>query len=221
MNGKDIKEARPYAPGRGEEIASSVTHGLGAGLAVAALVLMVVLAARHGDAWRVVSLAIFGSTLILLYTASALYHGLTNPTAKRVFQVLDHSCIYLLIAGTYTPLTLVPLRGPWGWSLFGVVWGMALVGVVFKAFFTARFEAVSVALYLLMGWLIVVAARPVMRDLPPGMLLWIVLGGLAYTLGVFFYVNDRRPYFHAIWHLFVLGGSTLHFFGIILHLPVK
>lgn len=210
-----------YKPSTGEEIANSVTHGVGALLAVIALVLMVVLAVRHGDTWRVVSLSIFGATLILLYTSSTLYHALTHRKAKRVFQILDHSCIYLLIAGSYTPLTLVSLRGPWGWSLFGVIWGLAAVGVVFKAFFTSRFQALSVSLYLVMGWLVVVAAKPMMRDLPPGLLPWLVAGGLSYTLGVVFFALDKKPYFHAVWHLFVLGGSALHFFGMLFYLTAK
>lgn len=219
---KDAARKKPvYAPTRGEEIANSVTHGLGVGLAVAALVLLVVFAARRGDAWRVVSLAVYGSTLVILYTSSTLYHAVSNPRAKRVLRVFDHSSIYLLIAGSYTPLALVPLRGPWGWSLFGLAWGLAIFGIVFKAFFTGRFEAVSVALYLVMGWLIVFAIKPVLTTVPPGLLMWLVLGGLAYTLGVVFFVMDNKRYFHAVWHLFVLAGSILHFFGMLFHLPVK
>ena len=221
MSEERVQEKAGRMPGRGEEIANSLTHGVGAGLAVAALVLLVVFSVRYGDVWRVVSLSIFGATLVLLYTASTLYHAFTNQRVKRIFQVLDHSCIYLLIAGSYTPLTLVHLRGPWGWSLFGAVWGLALFGIWFKAFFTGRFQAVSVALYLLMGWLLVIAIKPALAVVPPGLLFWIVLGGLSYTLGVIFFVLDKKPYFHAIWHVFVLAGSTLHFFGMLFYLPVK
>lgn len=193
----------------GEEIANSVTHGIGAALGLAALVLMTVSAALHGSATHVVAAVIFGTTLVLLYLASTLYHAITHPTAKRVFRVLDHASIYLLIAGTYTPFTLIALRGAWGWSLFGVVWGLAAAGVVLKCFLTGRLNALSTAIYLLMGWLAIVAIRPLTVALPTPALLWLLAGGLAYTLGVAFFVSTRK-YAHALWHLFVLAGSAAH-----------
>jgi len=201
----------------GEEIANSITHGIGAVLSAAGLALLVVLAVLFGDTWRVVSLSIYGSTLILLYLISTLYHGLTNIKAKRVFRILDHSSIFLLIAGTYTPVTLIYMRGPWGWTLFGLIWGLAAFGISFKLLFFGKYEKLSVLLYIIMGWLIVIAIKPMLVMLPDGMLLWIVLGGLSYTLGIIFYGLKRMPYHHTVWHLFVLGGSICHFFGMLFY----
>ncbi len=201
----------------GEELANSITHGLGIALSIAGLVVMVVFSATNGDAWHVVSSAIYGSTMILLYTASTLYHSFQNPNVKRVLRVVDHSMIYLLIAGTYTPFTLVTLRGGWGWSLFGVIWGLALAGIGFKLFFTGRFPKISTIIYIVMGWLAVIAIKPLMEVLPAGGLFYLFAGGLSYTLGVIFYVWHKMPYHHAVWHLFVLGGSVLHFFGILFY----
>jgi hemolysin III len=200
----------------GEELANSITHGLGIGLSIAGLVVMVVISAINGDAWHVVSSAIFGSTMILLYTASTLYHSFQNPNVKRAFRVLDHSMIYLLIAGTYTPFTLVTLRGGWGWSLFGVIWGLALTGIGFKLFFTGRFPKISTIIYVIMGWLALIAIKPLIDTLPNGGLFFLFAGGVSYTLGVVFYVWHKMPYHHAVWHLFVLGGTVLHFFAILL-----
>ena len=205
----------------GEEIANSVTHGIGAALSVAGLVLLVVFASLYGDVWRVVSFSIYGSTLIILYLASTLYHSFPQPRVKRVFQILDHSSIYLLIAGTYTPITLVSMRGPWGWTLFGLIWGMAAGGIVFKAFLTGKFRAISIISYIAMGWLIVIALKPMLKTVPPGMLLWLVIGGLCYTFGIIFYGLKKLPFNHAIWHLFVLGGSITHFFGMLFYLTHK
>ena len=196
-----------HSEGFAAELANSVTHGLGAVLSVLALVLLVVLAALHGTARHVVGSAIFGATLVLLYTMSTLYHALRNPRAKRVFKILDHSAIYLLIAGTYTPFCLATLRGGWGWSLFGVVWGLAAAGVAFKTVFTGRFELLSTAVYLAMGWMVMVAAVPLWRALPAPGLAWLMAGGACYTLGVAFYAWRRLRFHHAVWHLFVLGGS--------------
>jgi hemolysin III len=204
-----------HAKGFRAELANSITHGLGAALSVLALVLLVVLAALHGTARHVVGGAIFGATLVVLYTMSTLYHALTHPGAKRVFKVLDHAAIYLLIAGTYTPFCLATLRGPWGWSLFGVVWGLALLGVLFKALFIGRFEFLSTAVYLAMGWLVLVAAVPLWRALPPAGLAWLVAGGLCYTGGVAFYVWEKLKFHHAVWHLFVLGGSICHVVAVL------
>ncbi len=207
---------------RKEEIASTITHGIGAALSIAALSVLVVFAGLRGDAWRVVSFSIYGATLVLLYLASTFYHFFSNPRVKRVFHIFDHSAIYLLIAGSYTPFCLVTIRGGWGWSIFGVVWGIALFGIMFKAFFTGRYNFVSTALYLVMGWIIVIAIKPLVVYLPAGAFPWLILGGLSYTAGVVFYAWERLPYGHAIWHLFVLAGSTLHFFAILLYvLPMS
>ena len=201
----------------GEELANSITHGLGIALSVAGLVILVVLSAIHGNAWHVVSCAIYGATMILLYTASTLYHSFQNPNVKRIMRVLDHSSIYLLIAGTYTPFTLVTLHGPWGWSLFGVVWGLAMAGIAFKVYFTGRFPKISTIIYVGMGWIAVIAIKPLMDILPTGGLIFLFGGGLSYTFGVIFYVWHKLPYHHAVWHLFVLGGTVLHFFAILFY----
>jgi hemolysin III len=204
---------KPYT--LGEEIANSITHGIGAGLSIAGLTVLVVLAALQGDVWRVVSFSIYGSTLVLLYLASTLYHSFQSPRVKRVFQIFDHSAIYLLIAGTYTPFLLVSLRGPWGWSLFAVVWGIALLGIAFKALFIHRFHVVSTLGYILMGWLGVVAIRQMLEAVPPAGLIWLAAGGVLYTIGVIFLAIRRIPYNHTIWHFFVLGGSLCHYFAVL------
>lgn len=201
----------------GEEIAHSLSHGVGIVLAIVGLCVLVALSVRDGDIRHVVASGIFGGTLILLYTASTLYHSIPLPETKRLLRIIDHASIYLLIAGTYTPFTLVTLSGPWGWSLFGVTWGLAAVGVIFKLFFTGRFEKLSLVIYIAMGWCGVVAAKPLMAALAPGGLWLLLLGGLSYTGGVVFYVMKRLPYHHAIWHLFVLAGSVLHYFAILLY----
>lgn len=200
----------------GEEIANSITHGIGAALSIAGLVILVVLAALHGDVWHIVSCAIYGTSMIMLYTASTLYHSFQNPNVKRIMRILDHSSIYLLIAGTYTPFTLISLRGPWGWSLFGVIWGLAVTGIIFKLYFTGRFNKVSTVIYVLMGWIAVIAIKPMIDIIPFNGLALLFGGGLSYTLGVIFYVWKKLPYHHAVWHLFVLGGTILHFFAILL-----
>ena len=200
-----------------EEIANTITHGIGVGLSIAGLVLLVVRAAIHGDAWQVTSFAIYGSSLILLYLASTLYHGFRSERVKRILRLLDHSAIYLLIAGTYTPFVLVTLRGPWGWTLFGIIWGLALLGVTFKLIFGHRYEMLSTVFYLLMGWVVIIAIKPLIAALPAAGLAWLVAGGLAYSLGVIFYVWEKLPYNHAIWHGFVLAGSFFHFFAVLLH----
>lgn len=201
-----------YSPG--EEIANRLTHGLGAGCSVAGLVLMVVFSARHGDAWQVVSTAIFGATLVLLYTTSTLYHSFADERRRVLLQKFDHAAIFLLIAGTYTPFVLVTLRGPWGWSLFGVVWGLAITGVALKFWFAGRFRVASTLIYVAMGWLVMIALKPLMAALPAGGLQLLVAGGLCYTGGAVFYLWRRLPYHHAIWHLFVLGGSACHWAAV-------
>ena len=201
----------------GEEIANSLTHGVGAVLAIGGSALLVTLAAMRGDVSHVVSCSIFGGAMVVLYTASTLYHSVTTPRAKRVLQVLDHAAIFLLIAGTYTPFTLVSLRGPWGWSLFGTVWGLAAAGIILEIAFPRRWPAFSLALYVAMGWVVVVAVKPLIAVLPTGGLVLLVLGGLAYTVGIIFYAWRRLPYGHAIWHLFVLVGTILHFFAVLFY----
>lgn len=191
-----------------------LTHGVGALLGVAGLVLLVVRAARWGDAWQVTSVAVFGATLVLLYSASTLYHAWRNERTKPWLRRFDHAAIFLLIAGTYTPFVLVSLRGPWGWSLFGVVWGLAIAGVVLKLKFAGRFRAVSTAVYLVMGWLVLVALKPLVAALPPGGLGWLVAGGVGYSAGTVFYLWRRLPYHHALWHGFVLIGSGCHWVAV-------
>lgn len=198
----------------GEELANSITHGLGWMLSAAGLAVLVTLAALQGGARQVVVSAVFGATLVLLYSASTLYHALPNARAKRVFQVLDHSAIYLLIAGTYTPIALLGLRGAWGWSLFGVVWGLAVLGIVISAVARRRLKALATALYVIMGWLVVVAARPLIAALDTTTLLLLAIGGIAYTVGLVFYAWRRLPYGHTVWHVFVLAGSVLHFVAV-------
>lgn len=201
-----------------EEVANTITHGIGVGFSITGLVLLVVRAALYGDAWQVVSFSIYGASLILLYLASTLYHGIRSPRVKALFRIFDHSAIYLLIAGTYTPFLLVTLRGPWGWSLFGAVWGFAIIGIILKSMFGPKYEILSTIFYLLMGWVVVVAIKPLLAALPFGGLMWLVAGGLAYSLGVIFYAWEKLPYNHAIWHGFVLAGSFFHFFAVFFHI---
>ena len=208
MSTGDPSARNDYRPG--EELANSLTHGLGAVLGVASLAWMVTLAALHGTARHVVGAALFGSTLVLLYTMSTLYHAFRGPQVKRVFRILDHTAIYLLIAGTYTPFCLVTLRGGWGWSLFGVVWGLALLGTIFKFLFIQRFPRLSTAIYLAMGWIVLIAAVPLWRALPAMGWVWLFGGGAFYSLGVIFYAWHRLRFHHAVWHLFVLAGSLCH-----------
>jgi hemolysin III len=195
----------------GEEIAHVITHGLGLVLSLGGLVVLVVSASLRGDAWHVAGCAIFGTTLVLLYAASTLYHGISRPRAKRLFQQLDHAAVYLLIAGSYTPFTLVSLRGSWGWTLLALVWGLAILGIALHVVAPRRPRRASVPLYLAMGWLIVIAVEPLVRSVHSGGLVLLVLGGLTYTLGVVFYAWRRLPYNHAVWHVFVLAGSICHF----------
>ena len=197
-----------------EELANRLTHALGAAFSLAGLVLLVVFSARHGDAWQVVSTAIFGTTLVLLYSSSTLYHSFRNERLKVRLQKFDHAAIFLLIAGTYTPFVLVTLRGPWGWTLFGVVWGLAVAGVALKFRFAGRYKLVSTLIYVGMGWLVIVALKPLSAALPAAGLKLLVAGGLCYTGGAVFYLWHRLPYHHAIWHLFVLGGSACHWAAV-------
>jgi hemolysin III len=205
-----------HDPSLGEEIANAITHGAGLVASLIALPVLVWSAAQSHDDARVVGAAIFGATLCLLYGASTLYHSFPPGRTKRVFRVLDHGAIYLLIAGTYTPFALGPLRGPWGWTLLGVVWALAAAGVVLKATVGFRYPRLSTALYVGMGWLVVVAVRPLLQHVGRGGLLWLLAGGLCYTGGVVFYATDRRVWYgHAIWHLFVAAGSVCHFVAVL------
>ncbi len=198
-----------------EELANSLTHGAGLMLSIAGFMVLLVLAAVRGSAWRIVSCAVYGSTLICLYTASTLYHGIRSRRLKRVLKICDHSAIYLLIAGTYTPFLLVNLRGSWGWSLFAVIWGLAMAGILFKVWFVEHFPVLSTVVYLLMGWLALVAVKPMLLSVPQSGVLWLLAGGVLYTVGVVFYAWKKIPYNHAIWHGFVLAGSTCHYFAVL------
>lgn len=205
-----------------EELANSITHGIGAGLGVAALTLLVGVASLAGDPWRIVATSVYGASLVLLFLASTLYHSVRKPRVKRVFQILDHAAIFLLIAGTYTPFALVTLRGPWGWTLFGIVWGLAVLGIGFESVWLGRFPRLSTALYLVMGWIGVIVVWPMSQVFPLGGWAWLVGGGLAYTVGVVFFAWERLPYHHTLWHLFVLTGAACHFFAVLTYvLPVS
>ncbi len=208
----------PAISGRGlaEEIANSVTHGVGLLLSVVGLVVLVALAAVQGSTLHVVSSGIYGVTLVALYAASTAYHACREPRRKAICRRIDHCAIYLLIAGTYTPFTLVSLPRGWGWTLFALVWGMAAVGILAKLFIDLdRFIYLDAGLYLLMGWMAVLAIEPILAHVPPAGIAWIVAGGLLYTAGVWFYLRDHNRYWHAIWHLFVLGGSACHYFAVL------
>ena len=212
-----MPEVHPHAGGyysTAEEAVHAATHGLGCLLSAVGLAVLVRQAAARGETWDLVGAAIFGATLVLLYLASTLYHAVTAPRAKRVLKRIDHAAIYLLIAGTYTPLCLGPLRGPWGWSLFGVVWGLGVAGAVLDVATARRFKWLSITVYLLMGWLAVTALRPLLASLDGITLAWIGVGGFFYTGGVAFYLWKRLPWHHAIWHVFVLLGSAAHWVAI-------
>ena len=200
---------------REEEIANAVLHGLGAVMGLATLVVLVVLSVLNGTAVNIVTSAIFGASLVLLYLSSPLYHAFTCRRAKQFFELMDHAAIYLLIAGTYTPFALVTLGGAWGWSMFGVVWGLAVAGIVVQVIFPGRFRGLMTALYIAMGWVVVVAGRPLLAALEPAGIAWLVAGGVVYSVGVFFYYKKRFPFSHAVWHVFVLGGSVCHIIAIL------
>ncbi len=205
-----------------EEIANCVTHGVGLALSLAGFVALVALAWENGDALHLASLSVYGASLVALYAASTLYHAACGERAKGLLQVFDHCGIYLLIAGTYTPFTLLMLRGGWGWTLFGLAWGIAVAGIVFRLVFGTRYRAVAVASYVALGWLCVVAIKPMLTLIPVGALAWLVAGGVAYTSGVFFFASKRVRHGHAIWHLFVLCGSVCHYLAVFLYVvPTK
>ena len=199
----------------GEEIANSISHGVGLVAGTVAAPALIVAAVRRGETAFIVGASIFAAAIILMYLSSTLYHALPENRAKRVFRVLDHGSIYLLIAGTYSPFTLGMLRGAWGWTLFGIVWGLAMVGIAMKSTGRAWHPVFSTGLYLFMGWLAVIAVRPLWKQLPPASIAWLAAGGLAYTVGVAFYAARRLRYGHFVWHLFVVAGTTCHFFAVI------
>jgi hemolysin III len=205
-----------------EEIANCITHGIGLALSLAGLVALVLLACLYGGPLHIVGSGIYGASLVILYMASTLYHATRSARAKHFLQVIDHCCIYLLIAGTYTPFTLITLRGGWGWTLFGLAWSLALAGILFRVLFGSRCRGAAIASYLLLGWLCIIAVKPILTVVPVGAILWLVAGGMAYTSGVLFYAWKRVPHHHAIWHLFVLGGSICHYLAVLLYvLPLK
>ncbi|MBS4056343.1 MAG: hemolysin III family protein [Bacteroidetes bacterium] len=203
-----------------EEIANTLSHGVGMLLATAGLTLLVVFGAIYGNVWHIVSYAVFGSCMILLYASSTVFHAATRPRVKYYLNKLDHSSIYLLIAGSYTPISLISLRGPVGWTLFGIIWALAIAGIVFKLwFYSARYRKISAWLYVVMGWMVVIAIVPVIRNVPPVSLWFLFAGGLCYTGGVLFYLKKRIRYFHFVFHLFVLAGSICHFFSFLFLIP--
>lgn len=206
---------------RAEEIANSVSHGIGIGLATAGVSLLVIFAAIYGNAWHVVSFSIFGASMIVLYLASTLFHSAKNPRLKYMLNKFDHSAIYILIAGTYTPISLVSLNGAFGWVIFGLIWAMAIAGIVFKIwFYSHRWRKLSAWLYVGMGWLILVAIVPVLKNVPATSLWFLLAGCLTYSGGVIFYIKREVPFFHFIFHLFILGGSVCHFFAFLFLLPI-
>jgi hemolysin III len=207
--------SRDRTQSSGEEIANSVSHGVGLLAAVAAAPVLVLSALRHGGAERIAGASVFAAAMVLLYLTSTLYHAWPKNRAKRVFQVFDRSAIFLMIAGTYTPFTLGVLRGTWGWTLFGLVWGLALAGIVLAAIGGVRYPKLSTGLYLAMGWLILIAVKPLWLRVPSWGLFWLLTGGIAYTVGVVFYAAKRVSYSHFVWHLFVMTGTACHFIAVL------
>ena len=220
VTGQSRSKRQTHSYSLGEEIANSVIHGLGIGLGVAALVILVAYAVLDGSGFKLASAIVFGVALVLEYTASTLYHAFPQPKVKHVFKIVDHAGIYVLIAGSYTPFCLVTLRHDGGWVLFGIVWTLALIGIGTEAFWAYRPRWLSAAVYLGMGWMVVLAIRPLMENLAPAGLWLLVAGGLAYTVGTVFYVLKRVPYMHAVWHVWVLAGSILHFLAILLYVII-
>lgn len=210
------KIEKPYS--LGEEIFNSVSHGTGGLLAIAGTAVLIVLTAIYSDAWAVVSASIYGASLIILYTMSTLYHAITNVRAKKFFRIMDHNTIFFLIAGTYTPFTLGPLRGALGWVLFGIVWGAAAVGIVLNSINLERFRKPSVVCYILMGWVIIIAIKPMLQTLPSASLVYLLTGGVLYTVGIIFYALKKVKWFHSVWHLFTVAGSIFHYFSVLIAL---
>lgn len=200
----------------GEEIFNSVTHGVGGLLSIGGTAVLIVLAAIYSDAWGVVSSAIYGASLIILYTMSTLYHALTNRRAKTFFRIMDHDTIFFLIAGTYTPITLIPLRGALGWTLFGIVWGAAVLGIVMNSIDLEKFRKPSVVCYVAMGWVVIFAIKPMIGNCTPLSLWFLLIGGICYTAGIIFYAIKSKKYFHSIWHIFTVAGSVFQYFSILI-----
>ena len=205
----------------GEEIFNSVSHGTGGALAVAGTVVLIVCSAIYSDAWAGVSSCIYGASLIILYTMSTLYHAITNEKAKKFFRIMDHNTIFFLIAGTYTPITLAFMRGALGWVLFGVVWAAAIVGIVLNSIDLERFRKPSVVCYVAMGWVIIIAFKPFIESVPTISLVFLLIGGAFYTIGVIFYALKKVRYFHSVWHLFTVAGSVFHYFAVLLGIIMK
>jgi hemolysin III len=212
---KEVDSSSDRSQTLGEEIANSVSHGIGLALAVTAAPILIITAARAGSPWNLIGVSVFAMSMILLYLASTLYHAVTHNGAKRVFRVFDHGAIFLLIAGTYTPFTLGIMRGPWGWTLFGLVWALAAFGLTTKALFGTQSRWLTVPLYLVMGWLAVIAAPQILARVPTSGLIWILAGGVAYTAGTGFFAAHRLRYSHFAWHLFVIVGTVCHFFAVL------
>lgn len=210
--------ANTHTFSKGEEIANSITHGIGALLSIAALVLLIVFSSLYGNAWHIVSFTLFGVTMVLLYTSSTFVHAFPKGKAKDVFEILDHSSIYFFIAGTYTPFLFLAVQGWVGWALFGIVWGVAIAGTVFKCFFVKRYLVISTLGYVFLGWQIVFAWGHIVANVPLNGIVLLVVGGVCYTIGAIFYVWRGFKYHHAIWHLFVLAGTITHFFSVLLYL---
>lgn len=209
---KDLDNHEKYT--LGEEIANSITHGIGALLSLAGLIILIIFSALKGSPLQTFSVIVYGTSLFLLYLASTLYHSIQHKKAKQILEIIDHSSIYLLIAGTYTPFTLVTLNGKIGWTIFITVWILALIGIILKPFFIKKFRILSTLLYIAMGWMIIFAIKPLIANLPASGIRWLVVGGLLYTIGAVFYIWRKIPYGHMIWHLFVLGGSISHFIAV-------
>ncbi|MBP1757547.1 MAG: channel protein, hemolysin family [Firmicutes bacterium] len=203
---------------KSEEIFNSISHGIGALLSIAGLVILVVLASRRREVISIVSFSIYGLTLLALYLSSTLYHSLVPPKAKKILRIFDHSTIYLLIAGSYTPITLIAMDNVWGWSIFGMIWVLALLGIAMNLINFEKTKKFALALYFLMGWLVVIAVKPLLANVPSGLLVMLLIGGLFYTFGIIFYAAKRIPFNHGIWHLFVLAGSISHYLGFLLFL---
>ena len=214
------KERSHLCDSHGEEMASVITHGIGAVLAVAALVVLLVFSALHGTVWDVVASCLFGGSMIVVFVISAVYHVVTDPRAKEVMQIVDRSSIYLLIAGSYAPLTLGVLRGPWGWSLFGIVWTLAITGITLTIVRFEQFRKIGVVLYVVMGWLVVVVFFKLLALLPVIAIVFLVAGGVSYTFGLVFFAWEKLKFNHSLWHLFVVGGGLCHFFAFMWALPL-
>lgn len=197
-----------------EEIANSLTHGTGAGLSIAGIISLVLQPGITDDFWRLAAFSIYGSALVLLYLSSTLYHSIQKPRLKYIFRVIDHASIYLLIAGTYTPFLLVSMRTAWGWTLFTLIWIIAILGISLTTIFIRRFRKLSVASYIIMGWLAVLTLHELLSSIPSSAIVWLAVGGIVYTLGIVFYLWHKLPYHHAIWHVFVLAGSACHYLAI-------